>query len=189
MTIIINSEILPDLKIKILKKTQKISCNHNYYFSPNMGMHLYNAKVTFINPKFIVFEFDKRTHLNLLLLMRKTNDRLQTELKKNFSELFDKEIYDIVSEKDESFSIRCFLPNTLQTVNPSVRQGTLSKIPGIGTREKYNIICKSNQNENLTFKLPRLECIFSEITIEIKNVWENGDKRGYNIELKSVKYP
>lgn len=177
MTIIINSEILPDLKIKILKKTQKISCNHNYYFSPNMGMHLYNAKVVFINPKFIVFEFNKRTHLNLLLLMRKTNDRLQTELKKNFSELFDKEIYDIVSEKEESFSIRCFLPNSL------------SKIAGIGTREKYNIICQNSQNENLSFKLPRLECIFSEITIEIKNVWENGDKRGFNIELKSVRYP
>lgn len=167
MTILINSEILSNLKVSILKRSQKIACNHNYYFSPNMAMHLYNAKVVFINPKFIVFEFDKRTHLSLLNLMRQLNDILQAELKKNFSELFDKEIYNIVSEKETSFSIRCFLPNV---------------------RGKYNIICKDSEEARLVFKLPRLECIFKEITIEIKNVWQTGDKRGFNIELKSVNY-
>lgn len=166
MTIIINSEILQDLKIKILKKTQKISSNHNYYFSPNMAMNLYNPKVIFINPKFIVFEFDKRTHLNLLLLIRRLDNMLQNQLKKQFSELFDKEIYNIVSETDTHFTLRCFLPTV---------------------RNKYNIICKGDV-DNMVFKLPRLDCVFKDIMIEIKNVWQTGDKRGYNIELKSVNY-
>ena len=43
---------------------------------------LYNPKVTFINPKFIVFEFEKRTHLNLLLLIKRLDDTLQNQLKK-----------------------------------------------------------------------------------------------------------
>lgn len=167
MTILINSEVLSNLKVGILRRSQKMECNHNYYFSPNMAMHLYDAKVVFINPKFIVFEFDKSTHLTLLDLMRRLNDKLQTELKKNCSELFDKEIYNIVSEKETSFSIRCFLPTI---------------------RGKYNIICKDSDENGLIFKLPRLDCIFKEITIEIKNVWQTGDKRGFNIELKSVNY-
>jgi hypothetical protein len=167
MAVIINSENLSELKVGILRRSQKMACNHNYYFTPNIAMHLYNAKVVFIKPTFIVFEFDKSTHLSLLLLMRRLNDKLQMELKINCSELFDKEIYDIVSEKETTFSIRCFLPTI---------------------RGKYNIICQDPDENGLVFKLPRLDCIFKEITIEIKNVWQTGDKRGFNIELKSVNY-
>jgi hypothetical protein len=166
MTVIINSEILSTLSITILKRSQKITHNHNYYFSPNMAMYLYNPKVIFTNPKFIVFEFDKRTHLNLLLLIRRLDDILQKQLKKNYSELFDKEIYNIVSETETHFTLRCFLPTV---------------------RNKYNIICKGD-TDNMIFKLPRLNCVFKDIMIEIKNVWQTGDKRGYNIELKSVNY-
>jgi len=84
MTVIINSDILSSLNITILKRSQKVALNHNYYFSPNMALYLYNPKVTFINPKFIVFEFDKRTHLNLLLLIKRLDDTLQNQLKKKF---------------------------------------------------------------------------------------------------------
>ena len=166
MTVIINSEILSSLSIVILKRSQKVTSNHNYYFSPNMAMYLYNPKVIFIKPKFIVFEFDKRTHLNLLLLIRRLDDTLQKQLKKNFSELFDKEIHNIVSETDTHFTLRCFLPTV---------------------RNKYNIICKGDV-DNMIFKLPRLDCVFKDIMIEIKNIWKTGDKIGYNIELKSVNY-
>ena len=166
MTVIINSDILSSLNITILKRSQKVALNHNYYFSPNMALYLYNPKVTFINPKFIVFEFDKRTHLNLLLLIKRLDDTLQNQLKKKFSELFDKEIYNIVSETETHFTLRCFLPTV---------------------RNKYNIICKGDV-DNMVFKLPRLDCIFKDIMVEIKNVWQTGNKIGYNIELKSVNY-
>lgn len=166
MTVIINSDVLSNIQISILKRSQKNRSDHNYYFSPNMGMHLYNPKVLFINPKFLVFEFDKRTHLPLLLLIRRLDDILQQQLKKNFSELFHKEIHNIVSETDTHFTLRCFLPTI---------------------RGKYNIICKDN-DKSIEFKLPRINCIFKNVTIEIKNLWETGDRRGYNIELKYVNY-
>ena len=104
--------------------------------------------------------------MNLLLLIRRLDDTLQKQLKKNFSELFDKEIHNIVSETDTHFTLRCFLPTV---------------------RNKYNIICKGDV-DNMIFKLPRLDCVFKDIMIEIKNIWKTGDKIGYNIELKSVNY-
>ena len=115
MTIILNLQILNDLiktdTIKIMKKRQKILQNNNYYFTPNLGMNLYNAKVSFVNPKFLVLQFCKYQNINLLTLLRRVNDILQTQLKKEHSELFDKDIYSMISEQEDTFTLRCSLPN------------------------------------------------------------------------------
>lgn len=168
MTIILNSDILQELIIsktlKIIKKSQKISNNSNYYFTPSIGIKLYNPKIMYSNLKSVVFEFDKYEFLNLLQLLRSINDKLQYKLKHDYSELFDKEIYNIMSERDDKFTIRCYLPH---------KNG------------KYFI--KSNES-SFGFKLPKSNCVLDEALIEIRNVWCNDGKYGFNLELKSVSY-
>jgi hypothetical protein len=168
MTIILNSDILQELIIsktlKIIKKSQKISNNSNYYFTPSIGIKLYKPKIMYSNLKSIVFEFDKYEFLNLLQLLRSINNKLQYKLKTDYSELFDKDIYNIMSEQDEKFTIRCYLPN---------KNG------------KYFI--KSN-DLSLGFKLPKSNSYLDEALIEIRNVWCNDSKYGFNLELKSISY-
>lgn len=170
MTIILTSEILTELiqnkTLKIMKKHQKNSDDSNYYFTPSIGMNLYKPKVIFINAKFIVFEFDKYECLNLLQLLRTINNKLQYKLKNNYSELFDKDIYNIMSENDKTFTIRCYLPQK---------------------NNKYYI-----KSPDTSFKLPRLNVCLDSAFIEIRNVWTQNTnsnfKGGFNIELKAIEY-
>jgi len=165
MTIIIlNSEFLDNMieteSLKILKKNQRVLGNCNYYFNPNIGVNLYKSKVKFLDKKFIVFEFEKYSCLSLLKLLRHTNITLKNLTKNKFSELFDKEIYDLFNEDDEKFLIRCYLPNY---------------------NGKYSI-----ETDYGRFNLPRVGCCYDMITVEFRNIWKNGEKYGFNIELKRV---
>lgn len=171
MTIIINSEVLSELinsgNLKIVKKIQKNSENFNYYFNPSIGMNLWKAKIMIVNPKFIVLEFNKREHMNLLILLRDINTKLQKLVRTKNSELFNINIYNIMSEiEDDKFTIRCHLPNF---------------------KGKYLIKSYINTNDE-TFKLPSINTIVDNCVIEIRNIWKIGEKVGFNIELKSVKY-
>lgn len=165
MTItILNSEFLDNMieteSLKILKKNQRVLGNCNYYFNPNIGVNLYKSKVKFLDKKFIVFEFEKYSCLSLLKLLRHTNITLKNLTKNKFSELFDKEIYDLFNEDDEKFLIRCYLPNY---------------------NGKYSI-----ETDYGRFNLPRVGCCYNMITVEFRNIWKNGEKYGFNIELKRV---
>lgn len=164
MTIILNSEILNDMikndVLKILKKNQKTLGNSNYYFNPNVGIYLYKPKVKFLDKKFMVFEFDKYSNMGLLGLLRYINTTLQNHTKSKFSELFDKDLYDLFNEDDEKFMIRCHLPNY---------------------NGKYSI-----QTDYGKFNLPRIGCCYDMAVIEFRNIWKNGEKYGFNIELKRV---
>lgn len=165
MTItILNSEFLDNMieteSLKILKKNQRVLGNCNYYFNPNIGVNLYKSKVKFLDKKFIVFEFEKYSCLSLLKLLRHTNVTLKNLTKNKFSELFDKEIYDLFNEDDEKFLIRCYLPNY---------------------NGKYSI-----ETDYGRFNLPRVGCCYDMITVEFRNIWKNGEKYGFNIELKRV---
>lgn len=166
MTIILNCDILDSMisndEIKIIKRSQNIVGNSNYYFNPNIGIKLYNPEVKFIDKKFVVFYFDKYKHSSLLKLLKHMDAVLQNFVKCKYSELFDKKIYSIFSEDDMGFTIRCYLPN---------RNG------------KYNI---QTETQTIRFTLPRLGCIYDVATIEFRNIWKNGDKYGFNIELKGV---
>lgn len=165
MTIILNSTVLNELVdndvLKVLKKNQKTQDNCNYYFNPNIGFKLYDAKVKYVDKKSMVFEFDKYKYSSLLVLLNYTNDVLQRMTKQNFSELFEKSIYGIVSEQDSTFTIRCYLPNY---------------------NGKYFIETESDDK----FKLPRSGCIYDSVTVEIRNIWKMGEKYGFNLELKGV---
>jgi hypothetical protein len=168
MTILLNSEVLNELivskTLKIMKKSQKIANNSNYYFIPSIGIKVYKPKIVYSNYKWVVFEFDKYEFYNLLKLLQIINDKLQYKLKADYSELFDKDIYNIISERDDKFTLRCYLPN---------KNG------------KYFIKCNES---NYVFKLPKINCYLDEALIEIRNVWCNDSKYGFNLELKSIKY-
>ena len=171
MTIIINSEVLSELinseQLKIVKKRQQHSDNFNYYFSPSIGLNLWKPKVMIINPKFIVLEFNKIEHMSLLILLRDINKKLQKLVKNKNSELFNTDIYNIMSEIDnDKFTIRCYLPNF---------------------KGKHLIKYYVNKNEEM-FKLPRANTIIDNCVIEIRNIWKTNDKSGFNIELKSISY-
>jgi len=168
MSIILTSDSLNELisskTLKIIKKNQKILDNSNYYFTPCLGINLYKPKIIFINPKFVVFEFDKYEFYNLLKLLQNTNDKLQYKLKNEYSELFNKDIYNIISEQENTFTLRCYLPN---------KNG------------KYFIKCNES---SLYFKLPRVNTYLDFAFIEIRNVWCKDSKYGFNLELKAITY-
>lgn len=164
MTIILNSEVLDNIvndnTLKILKRNQKIEGNCNYYFTPNIGLNLYNSRVKFVDKKFIVFEFDKYKNFSLLALITRINDVLKNKVRSDYSELFTKEIYNLFSEDENTFTLRCYLPNY---------------------NGKYSIYTNFGK-----FNIPRVGCCYNVVTIEIRNIWKNGDKYGFNNELKSV---
>lgn len=168
MSIILTSDILNELitskKLKIIKKTQKISENSNYYFTPSLGINLYKPKITFIKSNFIVLEFDKYEFYNLLKLLQNINDKLQNKLKNEYSELFNQDIYNIISEQENTFTLRCHLPN---------KNG------------KYFIKCNES---TIGFKLPKVNSYLDSALVEIRNVWCYDSKYGFNIELKSINY-
>ena len=156
--------IVEDDTLKIAKKHQKEG-GVNYYFSPNIGIKLYKAKVVFKNPKFLVLQFSKDHNINLLFFLRGVNNILLHELKKKHSEMFTKEIYSFFSETETHFTIRCYLPNY---------------------KNKYLIQCESSDNSVTYFTLPRLEYVFDNITLEIRNVWHKNERGGFNLELKYI---
>ena len=86
------NDLISSKSLKILKKNQKEN-GTNYYFTPNLVLKLYGAKVIFINPKFLVFQFCKIKNSSLYLLLKSINSILLNELKKTHSEMFNKEIY------------------------------------------------------------------------------------------------
>jgi hypothetical protein len=158
--------IIEEGTLKIAKKHQKEG-GVNYYFTPNIAIKLYKAKVTFKNPKFLVLQFSKDHNINLLHFLRGVNNTLLYELKRAHSEMFTKEVYSFFSETDTHFTIRCYLPNY---------------------KNKYFIQCESSDNSVTYFTLPRLEHVFDNVTLEIRNVWYKNEKGGFNLELKNVYY-
>ena len=66
--ILLNTESLDELKLSVCRKKQTNGNGNNFFFSPNVGLKLYNAKVLIVTQKYIVFTFEKRTHLSLLNL-------------------------------------------------------------------------------------------------------------------------
>lgn len=165
MTVILTSSLLSELEINVFRKRQKNIENSNFYFTPNIGLKLYNAEIMIVTSKYIVFKFDKVKDLNLLTLFRNISRHLQYKIKTRFGiDFSNKNVYDMVSEQESTFTLRCSLPNN---------------------NGKYYIKYYEN-NELKFFKLPRIGTRYDCVTIEIRNVWENEKGYGFNIEIKQV---
>lgn len=170
MTIILNSDRLMELvesnSLKILKRSQKVSTDCNYYFTPTMGIKLYKPMVKFIDKKFIVFEFQKSDHLSLLLLLRHINNILLRQLRTKFSETFNESIHNLFSEDDLVFTLRCYLPNN---------------------KGKYFIkVEDAETGAALPFILPNTNRYYDNCIVEIRNIWKRKETYAFNLELKHI---
>jgi hypothetical protein len=169
MTIILNSDILNDMKkndiIKLEKKYQKNSDNYNFYIHPNISIRLYNAKVIDISTNHIVFQYKKIDFLNLMIFLKNLNEHI-LKLYKESDSYDNKMIYNLYNENEETFTIRCYLPHN---------------------KFKY-FISHYQEEKSLYFNLPKKGSIFDEIIIDIRNLWINNNKVGFNLELKQTKY-
>ena len=168
MTIMLNSETLEELKknktIILKKKFQKNSLDYNFYINPNIGIKLYNPKVIDVSDNYIVFEYNKKNALNLFILLKNINEYIIDLYKKSDSyEL--KTLYNLFMDKEDTFTIRCYLPKS---------------------KYKYNIYHYENNNQT-NFNLPRKGRIYSEVFIDIRNIWIKNNKVGFNLELKETK--
>ena len=73
------NDLISSKSLKILKKNQKEN-GTNYYFTPNLVLKLYGAKVIFINPKFLVFQFCKIKNSSLYLLLKSIMEKCECGL-------------------------------------------------------------------------------------------------------------
>lgn len=140
----------------------------NYFFVPTIGIQLYNAKVSWIDQykKNISFSFNKYENLSLLNMLKSINESLIGVYNKQSDNPVP--VAPFFYEKDELFYIRVYLPNL---------------------NKKYHIECSfidSQNTESSSFSIPRLNCVYDSIIIDIRNIWENDMRSGFNLELKKV---
>jgi hypothetical protein len=170
MVYLLTSESLTNLiqegKLNILKKSQKLGTN--YFFTPTIGIKLYNPKVIFTDRKNITFQFDKRTNLNLYKMLEYINSILMKKYK-NSSQTIPELNYNLFSENDDYFNIRVFLPYS---------------------KGKYDIQVLDNQShaEFTPFRIPNKGAVYDIIVVEIRNIWEQPSRSGFNLELKSIEH-
>jgi len=169
MTIILNSEIIDELKtnkiINLNKKYQKNSSDYNFFITPNIGFKLYNVKISDISINHIVFEYSKKDYLNLFVFLKKVNEHI-IDLYKNSDSYESKTIYNLFVDKQDSFTIRCHLPHN---------------------KFKYFITNYENNIEKI-FNLPKKYSTIDEVYIDIRNLWIKNEKVGFNLELKETRF-
>ena len=162
--LILNSELLNNLiqsnELTLMKKFQRGKNGSNYFFIPNIGVKLFNVKVTWVDPfkKNLSFSINRWENPNLINMLRHINTSL-SELYKNIS-YSNLNVASFFFEKGDFIYIRTYLPNT---------------------NGKYHIY-----NNLGNFTVPRKDACFDSITIYFKNIWEDDTKAGFNIELKEI---
>ncbi|NBU34169.1 hypothetical protein EB118_04900 [bacterium] len=158
--ILYSSELFDSNCVTLVRKRQKNSSNTNIYISPSIGLILYKPTVSYVNEKYLVFQYNKTEHLSLLSLFRRISDNLSSIVKGTFFDLQNKHIYTVHSEQESTFTIRVSLP---------------------GSNKKYFVATNWGP-----FRLPRVGAIYDRVTIEFKNYWEKDDLIGMNTELKKL---
>lgn len=156
-------ELVQNGNLGILRKAQKQKNAYNYYFTPNLSINLYNANVIVSNEKYIVLQFNKSNSLNLLGMLRNVSVLLYEAIKDCYV-LEATNTYNLVSEQDETFTLRVHLPRSTN---------------------KYNITYEDDKL--MPFKVPKKGATLGCATIELRNLWEKDNVSGFNLELKSVK--
>jgi len=172
MTIVLNSNNLKDITISFQKKCQKqqrtdqVTNNaYNYYIQPKLAIKLYNAQVSLVNERYIVFVFDKFRDSSLLVLLKNISSSILRQLERVDSVNVEQS-FPVFSETETLFTIRCSLPSF---------------------RGKYHI----QQFEDGTlqqFRLPRTKATIESVQLEIRNLWVLDNRLGFNLELKIVEY-
>lgn len=166
--IILNSKVLHELissnTLQLVEKHQKQS-GKNYFFMPTISLQLYKAKVSWIDAykKNISFVYNKYENQTLYTLLKNINMDLITFYKDKYNNKKSSSMF--FYEKDEYFYIKCYLPNI---------------------KYKYFINSFFNDIKEPTFKMPYVGTIYSTVIIDIKNIWEQENNYGFNLELKET---
>lgn len=165
--IVLNSTILNELTTSNTLYLQKKFTKKdvvNYFFVPNIGLKLYKAKISWIDPfkKHVSFSFNKYESSSLLDLLKSVYTKLIILFKAKTGT--DTLVSPFYFEKGDNFFIRCYLPNT---------------------KGKYNIESLFN-NIPEQFSIPRLLYTYDVIIVDIRNIWVDSTRAGFNLELKEV---
>lgn len=165
MSVVVNSDVIRGLctdgRLTIIQKAQRNGGGYNYYITPNLVLVLYGGKVIVSDLKYLVLQFDRFENINLLNLLRTTNSCISDYLKSCID--IDVELlYPLFSEQETTFTIRIYLPHV---------------------RQKY-FIETTYDNEVVPFRIPRVGVVLREARIEIRNLWKNKGRIGFNLELK-----
>lgn len=177
--IFLSSTVLNDLvynnQLVIMKKQERSFCN--YYFLPNLSLQLWSPKVTWIDSskKNLSFAFNKIEHSGLLTLLKHINDSLFKYISFRHK-LIHKTVSPLYYEKGEQFYIKCYLPNL---------KGKYF-IKCITKTSDYTQDTQFNKEKIEDFTLPRLNCVYDKVEIDIRNLWETNQQSGYCLELKKV---
>ncbi len=172
MSLTLNTEILNELKtdstFTFFRKVQRNTNNYNYFTTKKTCLKLYNCKVVYVDTKTITLQFEKKSSLSLLILMRAVHHFLRDKLNSltNLTQT-NKTFYSLVVEGDDTFTIRCYLPHH---------------------NRKYFIDGFDETGNKTDFILPRINNVLTCVCIDIRNIWETTDKLGYNLEVKSINY-
>lgn len=175
---ILNGKILRDMtstikeqgqdKLVIFKETYKNGFR-NFFFSPNIGIHLYSPKVSWLDSKGMAFCFNKAENNSLLDLLKYINDSLNKiyiNYKDNYGLSNGAQMSPLYYEKGDFFYIKCHLPNS---------------------NGKYFITYSSDIEKDAKFSRPRIGCVYKSVIIDIRNIWETDNKKaGVHLELKEI---
>jgi hypothetical protein len=173
--ILINCSVLKDLQenssIKIVKRHQKDKNNaSNIFVTPIMGIKVYKPFILYVTSTYVVLQFNKSECLSLFTMLRSINHTLKTLVDPYIGD-GRLNFYDMYQEKEDfTFTLRCTLP----TVN-------------VGGKLVYNVKSFDEQTrKEVPFTLPRSKVGIEYATISIKNLWQTGEKAGFNLSLNEI---
>lgn len=153
-------------ELKIIEKEQTGNfVGMNYFITPKISIKLYKPKVLFVNSKNITFEMSK-INTGLIGLLKRCDNVIMEDLNKLIDIEENTVKYNIFYENDNSNNIylRAYLPCY---------------------KSKY-LIKYLEEGKETHFKLPRVNSILDEVVLDIRNLWFNNNKIGYNLELKYI---
>lgn len=164
--VILNTSVLKGLMennaLKIVRKIQKNNARDvNFFFSPSIGLELFNPQVSFVDSKTVVLTFCKSKDINLLIMLRYINKTLSSFLTPSD----DQKVYDMFTETDTTFSLRCYLPSF---------------------KGKYCTKYYEDAEEK-RFKFPRLNSTLPFVLLDIKNIWCSNNRYGYNLVVTEIR--
>jgi hypothetical protein len=141
----------------------------NIYFKPRLLLNVYSCHVQHIvNRNTLNIALDKTLHYSIIKALENLDYLVSERLgHERFNSL---QKYKPFFDQNNSVLVRCFIPSKLN---------------------KYYTLCTEtidNSKKNIPFKLPRQGTKLDHVVLEIKNVWIQNNKLGYNFELKEVHY-
>jgi hypothetical protein len=168
MSLILTNENINTListkSLHVSRKQQKIRGNFNYFLSPQMCLRIFNCKVLISDPKYIVLEFDKITDSTLYFFLQKISKSLIDYTTSIFNLSEENIFYSLYSDVDSKFTIRCYLPQSQKKYTT-----------------KYYV-----DNEEMPFKCIKPRIFIDQVIIDVKNIWQNNNRIGFNLELAKV---